>query len=108
MEANVYRFLKSRSGIIDVLYEPLYFPFSKDAPISGYIPDFKVIIKQGYYFVEVKGCEDIYSLDEESYNQATLILKEYRRDIGIGYFLITYNEYRKIEKHYAHRIKNWE
>lgn len=110
-EANVYRFLKSRPAIIEVIrgsYDTLYFPFAFDQTPRGYVPDFKVFTREGTYLLEVKGCTDIYSINEKDLRKVRLLRKYYPRDYGTGVLFITQREYSLIQKHYAHKIKNWE
>lgn len=118
MEANVYRWLtgsyrgkKFCPAIIEVIrgtYENLFFSYSFSTTPRGYVPDFKVITRKGFWYVEVKGCDSISTFPKLAKRKIELLYKNYPKDIGKGVFIITKAEYKNIEKHFKNKIKFWE
>ena len=102
MEANCLRFLQfvqKRYGVIEsILYEPLGFTVGPQK--IRYVPDFKITYEDGYsLFLEVKGFLDYSSIAK---------IQGFKKTTGLDLYYIGNQEYKRIERNYKYRLKNWE
>jgi predicted nuclease of restriction endonuclease-like RecB superfamily len=102
MEANVFRFYKSKRGLT-VEYEAEYFRFPKGAStlgVYGYVPDFKISDGKRTWYIEVKGWMDKNAREKDR------LMRTYYPKVKLYY--ITPVEYKKISDAYRHKIRDWE
>ena len=100
MEANVYRYLKTKN-FDTVEYEPdlLYFKPNR-FQIKGYVPDFKVSFGKRFYYIEVKGF-----MEKSDYQKIALVQRDYP---WIKLYYINSEKYNLIKKFYSKQIRHWE
>ena len=100
MEANIFRFLKTRK-FESVEYEPELWYFKPNKfGIKAYVPDFKVTFGKRVWYFEVKGF-----FEKQDFQKAWLVSKNYP---WIKLFYIGPDKYNLIRKSYSKHIKNWE
>lgn len=110
-EANYARFLTQICRGVKWEYEPKRFLFPIEVTrrfgLSIYTPDFAISYKNNdiSHYIEIKGCKNIQSLPAVAKQKAFLLKKYYPR---IKLYFVTGEEYKIIERLYAHRIENWE
>jgi len=107
MEANYYRYLlwqKEQKLIANFQYQPNFFdfrPFGYDKGVVTYKPDFLVVSMDGSsMYVELKG--------HISRDHKTKMSRMRKCFPGVRITVVTYSQYKQLEKDVAPLIKGWE
>ena len=100
MEANVYRFYKTRK-LDEVQYEPERFYFRNNRfDIQSYVPDFKIRSGKRIWYVEVKGYPEL-----RDYQKIILLKEQYH---WIKIYIVGPKQYAAIFRNYGYRTPGWE